>query len=126
MQEPSWLVRRAVEFIKEYKEVQQHLAVQLTATRGATWSPPPENCFKLNFDVAIFNDINAFDFGTVICNELGEVMAAMTVKGPPVSDSEKAEVLACRKGLEFALDSGFVELIMKGDNATIMQTIACS
>ena len=53
-------------------------------------------------------------------------MAAMTVKGPPVSDSEEAEVLACRKGLEFALDSGFVELIMKGDNATIMQTIACS
>ena len=102
------------------------MAVQSTTTRGTTWSPPPENCFKLNFDVAIFNDINAFDFGIVICNELGEVMATMTVKGPPVSNSEEAEVLARRKGLEFALDLGFVELIMKGDNATIMQTIACS
>ena len=76
--------------------------------------------------MAIFNDINSSDFGIIICNKLGEVMAAMTVKGPLVSDSEEAEVLVCRKGLEFALDSGFVELIMKGDNATIMQTIACS
>ena len=48
----------------------------------------------------------------------------MTAKGPSVSDSEEAEVLACRKALEFAVDSGFVELIMEGDNATVMQTIA--
>ena len=102
------------------------LAFQSIVARGATWSPPSENCFQLNFDAAIFNDINASIFGAIICNKLGEVMVAMTAKGPPISDNEEAEVLACRKGLEFALDSGFVELIMKGDNATIMQTIACS
>ena len=102
------------------------LAVQLTAARGATWSPPSENCFQLNFDAAIFNDINASSFGTVICNELGEVMVAMTAKGPLISDNEEVEVLACQKALVFALDSGFVELIMEGDNATVMQTIACS
>ena len=84
----------------------------MTAARGATWSPPLENCFKLNFDAAIFNDINASGF------------KSMTAKGPSVSDSEEAEVLACRKALEFAVDSGFVELIMEGDNATVMQTIA--
>ena len=50
----------------------------------------------------------------------------MTAKGPSVSDSEEAEVLACRKALEFAVDASFVELIMEGDNATVMQTIACS
>ena len=102
------------------------LAVQSTATRGATWSPPPENCFQLNFDAAIFNDINASSFGAVICNELGEVMVAMTAKGPLISDNEEVEVLAYQKALVFALDSGFVELIMEGDNATVMQTIACS
>ena len=50
----------------------------------------------------------------------------MTAKGPSVSNSEEVEVLASRKALEFAVDSGFVELIMEGDNATVMQTIACS
>ena len=51
-------------------------------------------------------------------------MAALMAKGPSVSGSEVAKVLACRKALEFAVDSGFVELIMEGDNATVMQTIA--
>ena len=53
-------------------------------------------------------------------------MVAMTAKGPLISDNEEVEVLACQKALVFALDSGFVELIMEGDNATVMQTIACS
>ena len=53
-------------------------------------------------------------------------MAALMAKGPSVSGSEVAKVLACRKALEFAVDPGFVELIMEGDNATVMQTITCS
>ena len=53
-------------------------------------------------------------------------MLAMTAKGPPISDNEEAEMLVRKKALVFVLDSGFVELIMEGDNATVMQTIACS
>ena len=53
-------------------------------------------------------------------------MVAMTAKGPPISDNEEVEVLARQKALVFALDLGFVELIMEGDNATVMQTIAYS
>ena len=37
------------------------------------------------------------------------MLAALTAKGPPVSDPEEAEVLACRKALEFAVDAGFAE-----------------
>ncbi|KAL0001832.1 hypothetical protein SO802_015613 [Lithocarpus litseifolius] len=126
MQEPSRLVRRTMEFLEEYKEAQQHLTSQPTVARSATWSLPLKTCFKLNFDAAIFNDINASSFGVVIRNEVGEVMATMTVKGPPVSDSEEAKLLACRKALKFAVDSGFIELILEGDNVTVMQIIKCS
>ena len=34
-----------------------------------------------------------------------------------------AEVLACRKALEFALDAGFSDLIVEGDNTTVMNSI---
>lgn len=50
-------------------------------------------------------------------------MAAMLAKGPPVSNSDEAEVLACRKSLEFSIDVGFKELIIEGDNAYIMKTV---
>ena len=30
-------------------------------------------------------------------------MAAISIKAPPMGDSEKAEILVCRKALEFAI-----------------------
>ncbi|XP_075674854.1 uncharacterized protein LOC142644053 [Castanea sativa] len=94
--------------------------------RSAIWTSPPENCYKLNFDAAIFKDMNASSFGVVIRNEVGEVMAALVAKGLSVHNSEEDEVLACQKVLEFAVDVGFMELILEGDNVTIMQNIKAS
>ncbi|XP_075653237.1 uncharacterized protein LOC142623675 [Castanea sativa] len=50
-------------------------------------------------------------------------MAAMSVKGPSVSCSEEAEALACRKALEFAVESGFTEMILEGDNIAVMRAV---
>lgn len=41
----------------------------------------------------------------------------MSAKGPHVQDSVEAEVLACRRAPEFAIDIGFFELMIEGDNA---------
>ena len=69
------------------------------------WKPLVGQLFKLNFDAAIFE--NGSGVGAVIRNAAGEVMAALSVRGEAVSDSEEAEVRACRKALEFAIDAGF-------------------
>lgn len=67
------------------------------------WAPPPASVFKLNFDAAIFLDSNSLGFGAIIQNEKEEVMAAISIKAPPMGDSEEAEILVCRKALEFAI-----------------------
>ena len=82
------------------------------------------NCFKLNFDGACFDEGAASGYGAVIRNEKGEVMAALAVKGGVVWDSEEVEVLACRKALEFAIDAGFMEIILEGDSVVLMQTVS--
>ena len=51
-------------------------------------------------------------------------MAALAAKGSVVRDSEEVEVLACRKALEFAIDAGFMEIILEGDGAVVMQTVS--
>ena len=33
-------------------------------------------------------------------------------------------MLACRKALEFAIDAGFTEIILEGDNAMVMKKIS--
>ena len=47
-------------------------------------------------------------------------MAAMSVKGPPVTNNEEAKALACRKALEFSIDVSFSALIIEGDNANAL------
>ena len=51
-------------------------------------------------------------------------MAAMTAKGPKVFCSEEAELLACRKVIEFAVDMGFSKCVIEGDNSSAMSTIS--
>ena len=41
-------------------------------------------------------------------------MATMAAKGPEVSSSEEAKLLACRKSIEFVVDVGFSELVIEG------------
>ena len=51
-------------------------------------------------------------------------MAAMAAKGPKVFCSMEAELLACRKAIEFTVDAGFSELVIEGDNSSAMTTIS--
>ena len=66
---------------------------------------------------------SASGVGVIIRNERGEVMAALSSRGSVVMDSEEAEVLACRQAMEFAIDAGFTDLIVEGDNSTVMKSI---
>ena len=50
-------------------------------------------------------------------------MVALLSKGPTVTESEEEEVLACSKALEFAVEAGFFELVIEGDNINVMQSI---
>ncbi|XP_030923859.1 uncharacterized protein LOC115950759 [Quercus lobata] len=85
--------------------------------------PPDGSTYKLNFDATVFSDASASGVGVMIRNAGGQVMAALSSRGLAVLDSEEAEVLACRRALEFAIEVGFSDLIVEGDNANAMRSI---
>ena len=76
--------------------------------------------YKLNFDVAVFSSLDRSGYGAIIRNDNGEVRAAMTASGPKVSTSDEAELLACRRAIEFSMDAGFTRLIIEGDNSNVI------
>ena len=80
--------------------------------------------FKLNFDVVVFTDQQCSGFGSIIRNAQGEVMAGMSVKGTYVRNSEETEALECRKATIFAMEARFLELVVEGDNVTVMRAIS--
>ena len=107
------LCKRAVEYLEEYQTSQGNLRVDgVVQLVGDVWKPPPNLVFKLNFDAAVFVEAERTGFGAIIRNDKGEVMASISAGGPPVSSSEEAELLACRKAVEFATDAGFSELVI--------------
>ena len=50
-------------------------------------------------------------------------MPAMATKGLEVFYSEEAKLLACRKAIELAVDDGFFELVIEGDNSSTIKAI---
>lgn len=79
--------------------------------------------YKVNFDAAVFADLDASGVGVVVHNNKGEVMASLSARGPPVQDSEGAKALACRRAMKFAVEAGFSELILEGENKTVMKSL---
>ena len=80
--------------------------------------------YKLNFDATIFSRLEKSGIGAIIKNDKGEVMASMSAIGPKVDTSEKAELLACRRSIEFVVDASFTRLVIEGDNSNVMQAIS--
>nr|XP_023894814.1 uncharacterized protein LOC112006735 [Quercus suber] len=111
LQSPTQLNKRAFDLLAEFRQAQEQLTIVSRTSTESRWCPPPISRFKLNFDVAIFPDLKCSSLGAIIHNENGEVMGAMSAKGPQVQDSIEVEVLACRRALEFAIDIGFFRWI---------------
>ena len=82
--------------------------------------------FKLNFDAVMFSELRFSGVGAMIRNEKGEVMAAMSARGPQVGESAVVEIIACRRALEFAGEAGFTDLVVEGDNLSVMKSLAAS
>ncbi|MCI35158.1 hypothetical protein A2U01_0056379, partial [Trifolium medium] len=58
--------------------------------------------------------------GVVVRDEHGVVVAASCWQVLPLPDSEVAEALAMRKGLEFAKDMSFLNLIAESDASNMI------
>ncbi|XP_023926391.1 uncharacterized protein LOC112037770 [Quercus suber] len=123
MQLPGHLIRRATEYVREYSDAQDSLAPgSAPSAILQNWKPPTGQLYKLNFDAAVF--ANGPGIGAVIRNAAGDVMAALSIRGAAVNDSEEAEAVACRTALEFVIDAGFSELIIEGDNVMVMSAVS--
>ncbi|XP_075636927.1 uncharacterized protein LOC142609203 [Castanea sativa] len=112
LKDPKCLNKRAKDFVLEFQQAQ--------------WQPPPPDVYKLNFDAIVFLRLNKIGIGTIIRNDKGEVMAAMSAIGPCAKNNEEAKLMAYRRSLEFAVDAEFSSLIIKGDNANVIQAISSS
>ena len=64
---------------------------------------PPQLCYKLNFDDAVFSAPDSSRYGAMIKNHNGEVMTTFSLKGVAATESFEAKLMACHRALEFSV-----------------------
>lgn len=77
LKDPRWLNKRAKEFLEDFHHAQGQLRISVTCPGDNVWHPPPESALKLNFDAAIFSELNCSSVRAMVRNERGEVMAEL-------------------------------------------------
>lgn len=80
------------------------------------WSPPPTNCFKINFDGAMFSHIRKAGLGVVVRDCNGNVVASLSEQAPLPFSPDIAKAMAAAKVISFAQELGIRPFTLEGDS----------
>ena len=77
----------------------------------------------MNFDGAVFGELNMSGVGVVIRDNNGAVLASCSEKMFQAYKTQETEALAARKALMFAHELGFQSVILEGDALGLIQAL---
>ena len=90
---------------------------------GNRWQAPQAGFVKVNFDGAIFGELNKSGVGVVIRDNNGAVLASCSEKLSQAYKAEETETLAALKALMFTHELGFQRIILEGDALGLIQAL---
>ena len=113
--QPSWhlheIGEQALALVHEFWEVHKQEARTSVQQTPVRWSPPPDTCFKCNFDAALFDGSEYAAIGVVFRDSSGNVIAALSQRIDYTSLIELAEALVARRAMVFARELGLFDVI---------------
>ena len=129
LQESSLPLDRIAGFTREYLQSfkTQGARVSLsTCSRLPSqkrWHPPSLDCFKTNYDGAMFDESDEAGLGVVIRNSKGQVMVALSekIKKPP--SVMALELLAARRAAILVSEIGFQQSRFEGDLEVVVKSL---
>ncbi|KAL5825683.1 hypothetical protein ACOSQ3_021746 [Xanthoceras sorbifolium] len=87
------------------------------------WKRPPIGCFKLNSDTSTGYLNNLVGVGSIICNDLGLVMAASSCKVNSGLAVDIAEALAILEGIQLAWEVGIHPILVELDSKRVVDLL---
>ena len=97
--------------------------VAAAVMRAPRWIPPILDQFKINFDGAVFSDLDAAGLGVVIRDFCGRVIGALAERIPIPTSPAIVEALACRRAMVFAKELTLMDTIFEGDAKQIIKAL---
>ena len=90
---------------------------------SVTWNPPSSSMLKVNVDGATTKHKNTVGIGSVIRDELGRVIAAMSRKIQAPLGPLEVEAKAFEAGFQLARDMGYQDIILEGDSLILVRAL---
>lgn len=87
------------------------------------WKPPDDNCVKVTYDDAMFDDIDEAAIGVVIRNAHGEVIASLAEKIQKPTSVIALELLAAKRAALFAQEIGLHHVVLEGDSEFVNNSL---
>ncbi|KAJ8423472.1 hypothetical protein Cgig2_013515 [Carnegiea gigantea] len=116
------LSKRALDFVKGYREHKELEQQGPSTHQPNSWSPPPESCVKLNFDGGQAGT-SGWGWGFVIRNHMGNVLLAGLKHGHGFVGALVKEARSCLYGLKCAFNAGFKRIIVERDNLSLIRLL---
>ena len=91
--------------------------------RLVRWCPPVLPHIKINFDAALFKELDSAGIGIVVRNSSGTVNAALSQRVLPPFSAATVEAFACRWAMEYAKEISAMDGIFEGDAEVLIKAI---
>ncbi|KAK4394012.1 hypothetical protein Sango_1872000 [Sesamum angolense] len=123
--EPSQVSVFAARYLESYLSQINASLQRARSVSSGSWSAPPLNFVKTNFDGAVFAAERAMGIGAVARNPQGQCTTWLAQHVNHVGDGELAETWAAREAIQLAVRKDWRSVVIEGDCAPLIQKL-CS
>lgn len=109
-------MRRVLFLVDEWQKVHQAQAPRAALNAMERWLLPPLGTMKLNTDGAFPHSGAGGGRRVIVRDHIGNFVAGACQFFPAVSDPESAELLACKRAFELAMELGYERVILETDS----------
>ncbi|XP_018813588.2 uncharacterized protein LOC108985665 [Juglans regia] len=123
---PSRIAQVALQLTKDFKEANDREKVDLIPGRPiglTTWSPPPLNVYKANWDASVDQVQSRMGVGVVIRNWEGSVTATLRSSRCIFLDAKLAEAMAALRAVLLCKQLGISRVLLEGDALNVVNDI---
>ena len=117
---------RAIGLVREFFEVVKSEAVTHGAAAPVCWFRPPDGFYKVNFDVALFENLGYAGIGVAVRDSDGVIIVALSQRIPLPLSVEMAEAMAVRRAVLFVQEMCLSKVLVEGDCLRVVSALNSS
>ncbi|XVE95529.1 hypothetical protein REPUB_Repub02eG0105300 [Reevesia pubescens] len=120
---PKDVICKASVMLNEFRKANLSSNMVRSRNNNSKWLPPSVGNAKINFDAAIFNDLDAIRVGVTIRDSSSDVLALLLSKIRGFACPFLAECLALKESLNFSLEIGIRDIEVEGDSMLMVYAV---